>query len=279
MKSAPKDGFRHALLIDFLNDKQAQGLSPNTIRFYKVYLTRFLSSLYKPVLELTKSDISTFMNSLACSPGGKHAYFRSIRVFYKWAQSESLIVDIPRMESPKVPKPLRVAVKLEDVKTLLDAAQNCRDKLIVSLLADTGLRRSEACSVKWKDIDQENDTIRVWGKGAKQRVVRYGPITRSILDQWRNESKPEVDGPLFGLKSTGLQHVLRSLEKRTGIRCNAHAFRRTFASESIRNGLNIFYVQSLLGHSSLAMTRIYAEQVGSEDAIKAYTPIVSWVPD
>ena len=144
-----------------------------------------------------------------------------------------------------------------------------------SLLADTGLRRSEASNVKWKDIDHENDTIRVWGKGAKQRVVRYGPITRSILDQWRKESKPEVDGPLFGLKSTGLQHVLRRLEKQTGIRCNAHAFRRTFASESIRNGLNIFYVQSLLGHSSLAMTRIYAEQVGSEDAVKAYTPIVS----
>ena len=275
MKSMPSDGFGHNLLTDFLNDKQARGLSPQTIRFYKVYLTRFLGSIYKPVLELTKADISRFINGLTCSPGGKHAYFRSIRAFYKWAQSESLIADIPRMESPKVPKPLRVGVGLADVKILLDAAQSSRDKSIVSLLADTGLRRSEACSIKWEDIDRENDTIRVWGKGAKQRVVRYGPITRCLLNEWRYESKADVDRPLFGLTSSGLQDVLRRLEKRTGIRCNAHAFRRTFATESVRNGLNVFYVQSLLGHSSLTMTRIYAEQVSSEDAIKAYKPIVT----
>jgi integrase len=53
-----------------------------------------------------------------------------------------------------------------------------------------------------------------------------------------------------------------------------HAFRRTYACESVRNGMNLFYVQSLLGHSTLTMTRIYAEQVNSEDAIKAYKPVV-----
>ena len=62
-------------------------------------------------------------------------------------------------------------------------------------------------------------------------------------------------------------------EVQTGIKCNAHAFRRTFACEYVRNGLNVFYLQSVLGHS-LTMTRIYAEQVSSEDAIKAYKPIV-----
>ena len=68
--------------------------------------------------------------------------------------------------------------------------------------------------------------------------------------------------------------MLLRLELKTGIKCNAHTFRRTFATESIRNGMNVFHVQSLLVHSSLTMTRIYAEQVDSEDAIKAYTPIV-----
>ena len=62
-----------------------------------------------------------------------------------------------------------------------------------------------------------------------------------------------------------------------GIKCNAHSFRRTFATESVRNGMNLFHVQSLLGHSSLTMTRIYAEQVNSEDAIEAYKAVVrSW---
>ena len=68
--------------------------------------------------------------------------------------------------------------------------------------------------------------------------------------------------------------MLVGLESLTGIKCNAHSFRRTFATESVRNGMNLFHVQSLLGHSSLTMTRIYAEQVNSEDVIKAYKAIV-----
>ena len=69
--------------------------------------------------------------------------------------------------------------------------------------------------------------------------------------------------------------MLSRLGGKTGIKCNAHAFRRTFATESVRNGLNLFFVQSLLGHSNLTMTRVYAEQVSSEDAIKAYKPIIT----
>ncbi len=67
-----------------------------------------------------------------------------------------------------------------------------------------------------------------------------------------------------------LRNSLTGLEAVTGIKCNAHSFRPTFATESVRNGMNLFHVQSLLGHSSLTMTRIYAEQVSSEDAIVAY---------
>ena len=118
----------------------------------------------------------------------------------------------------------------------------------------------------------ESYTIRVWGKGARQRVVRFGPQTDSLLNEYLSSyDQSEV---LFGMKPRGIAHMLQRLETATGIKCNAHAFRRTFACESVRNGMNLFYVQSLLGHSSLTMTRIYAEQVNSEDAIKAFKPIV-----
>ena len=214
------------------------------------------------------------MDSLKCNPGGKHAYFRAIRAFYRWAELEELIVKVPRMVAPKVPSPLRPAVSLVDVSTLLIAAEGTRDRLIVSLLADTGLRRAELCSINWADVNQELDIIRVWGKGAKQRLVRYGPQTRLLVERWLIERGGQVGDSLLGMRPTGLQDVLKRLGDQTGIKCNAHAFRRTFATESVRNGLNVFYVQSLLGHSSLTMTRIYAEQVSSEDAIKAYKPIV-----
>ncbi len=119
MKSRPAAGFRHELLIDFLSDKQARGLSPRTIDFYNGYLTRFLNGIPKPPLEISKSDISAFINSLDCSPGGKHAYYRAIRAFYRWAEAEGLISEVPRMVAPKVPKPLRPAVTLDDVSKLL----------------------------------------------------------------------------------------------------------------------------------------------------------------
>ena len=80
---------------------------------------------------------------------------------------------------------------------------------------------------------------------------------------------------LFPLGCREVVAIIQGLSRRTGIKCNAHAFRRTFACESVRNGLNLFYVQSLLGHSTLVMTRLYAEQVNSEDAIKHYKPIVT----
>jgi len=112
-------------------------------------LTRFINGVNNQLLEVAKEDIASFLESLQCGPGGKHSYFRAIRAFYRWAELEELIVKVPRMVAPRVPKPLRPAVNLVDVSRLLNAAEGTRDKLIVSLLADTGLRRAELCSVNW----------------------------------------------------------------------------------------------------------------------------------
>ncbi len=226
------------------------------------------------MLTLTNDAVAVHLFNLPCRPGGKHAYLRALRAFYFWAEERGLVVANPcnRLRI-KVPKPLRPAVKVSDIPRLLDSCDSTRDKLVVAMLADTGLRLTELASVRPVDVDLERSIITVWGKGAKQRVVRYGPMTEELLRKWLNE-RPNANG-LLTMPARGISSMLYRLQTQTGIRCNAHAFRRTFATESVRNGLNVFYVQSLLGHSSLTMTRIYAEQVSSEDAIKAYEPIVT----
>ena len=93
-----------------------------------------------------------------------------------------------------------------------------------------------------------------------------------LLEKYLDEYSPTDE--LLGLKPRRVAKVLAEIESLTGIKCNAHSFRRTFATESVRNGMNLFHVQSPLGHSSLTMTRIYAEQVNSEDAIRAYKAVV-----
>ena len=262
----------------FLADRESRGLSPRTVRFYHDKLNYVIDHITdKPLLDLTKQDIQQILMNLTCNPGGKHSYLRALRAlraFFSWAEESDLIPRSPCARIRlKVPKPLRYSVKVENVLILLAACQSSRDKLIVLLLADTGLRLSELASVKAQDVDLETSTIRVWGKGAKQRVVRYGPQTASLLHQYLEAAaQGEV---LLGLTPRGISIMLSRLGEKTGIKCNAHAFRRTFATESVRNGMNLFHVQSLLGHTNLTMTRVYAEQVNSEDAIKAYKPIVT----
>ena len=265
----------------FLRDRQNRGLSQATIRFYSYYLQAFNCHYptvlarreTPPMLGLTKDELLIALAALPCSPGGKHAYLRALRAFYSWAEESGFIDKVPtRGLRLKVPKPLRNVVKLSDIPRLLDACLSLRDRLAVSLLADTGLRLSELASVRTSDVDAERQTIVVWGKGARQRLVRFGPGSAGLLARHLDEST--VVDSLLGLTPNGISIMLYRLGKATGLRCNAHAFRRTFACESVRNGMNLFYVQSLLGHSTLTMTRLYAEQVDSEDAIAAYQPIV-----
>ena len=262
------------LVNSFISERKSRSLSPNTIRFYEGYLARFVTTLSKPLQEQTKQDILDFITSRNCNAGGKHAYFRVLRAFYKWCLSEDLVDRSPmaNLMAPKVPKPLRPALSLRNLFQLLNASSNPREQLIVSLLADTGLRLSELAGIQKVDIDFQHQIILVWGKGARQRLVAYGEASANSLQDYMKVG--DRGEKLFNLLPRGIAQVLGRLEEKTGIKCNAHSFRRTFATESIRNDMNVFHVQSLLGHSSLTMTHIYAEQVNSEDAVKAYKPIV-----
>ena len=257
----------------FLADRRARGLSPAPLRYYQFHLEVFTRQV-RDVVGAEPADITLFIDSLECGQGGKAAYFRAVRALYRWLEEQEYIQRDPtrRLRCPRVPKPLRYAVPASDLPKLLDACPTLRYKLIVSLLADTGLRLSELAGLLVENINLPDSTFSIWGKGAKQRVGRYGPVTAQLVEGYVADAKPT--GTLLGLSANGIALALKRLEHRTGIKCNAHAFRRTFACESVRNGLNLFYIQSLLGHSTLTMTRIYAEQVGSEDAIKAYKPVV-----
>ena len=212
-----------------------------------------------------------FLSSLTCTPGGKHAYLRASRTFYNWAVEEEYIATSPcKNVSIKLPDADRYTLSLEQLGQLVAACNTDIQRLVVTLLADPGVRRSELASVQVSDIDISTRTIRITGKGKKRRVVKFGDVTASYLRSWIETRGP--DSALLGISSSGVSSLLVALRRRTGIRCNAHSFIRLFACEAIRNGMNLFHVQSLLGHSALEMTRLYAHQVGSEDALDSYTP-------
>ena len=166
-------------------------------------MTRFVDEVEQPLLVLDKDDIAYCLAGLPCSPGGKHAYLRVLLAFYSWAEDHGLVRFNPCSKVRiKVPKPVRPTIKVIDFPRLLDNCSTMRDKLAVAMLADTGLRLSELASILTSEIDLESQTIRVWGKGAKQRVVRYGPLTGQLLDLWLDvRSDTET---LLGLRPRGI---------------------------------------------------------------------------
>ena len=160
----------------FIKDRIMSGLSPRTIDFYEQKLSKLPQDI--SVLELTKEDIQKLLFSLSCQQGGKQAHLRAFKAFFSWAEENKLINANPcRKLTLKAPKPLRYAVPIEDIKTFLEACTSVRDKLVVALLADTGLWLSELASIQTEDIDFGKRVIKIWGKGA---VKRRG---RRLIDQ------------------------------------------------------------------------------------------------
>ena len=155
----------------FLNSRR-DGISPRTIEFYRCYLDKAI-----PVLDLTPTanKLTSFINSLTCSTGGKHAYYRAISVFYNWLYSpksgykcEIINNPILLVEPPKRPELIMPSLTKAQVNLIIEKAHCDRDKAIIALFSESGLRLSELANIEVKDIDWDTSTIKVIGKGNKE---------------------------------------------------------------------------------------------------------------
>ena len=169
----------------------------------------------------------------------------------------------------------------QELKRLLEVVQDSssalkvRNKAMVYILVDCGLRVSELANLEISDIDLQRGIIRVRGKGSKERLVRMGLSTQKALWQYmalRNNSMPFlwVNRSSVKQEANGVQQWMRDLGKRIGIRLYPHLLRHTFAISFLRNGGNVFALQAALGHNSLEMTRRYCQALGFEDVFREH---------
>ncbi len=223
-----------------------------------------------------------------------NGYLRAIRAFWSWAAAEGFIDENPfsTFKIPKAPKRVIPALSAEQLVSLIEAIdvstpQGYRDYAVVLLLADTGLRVSELTGLKLDDVDLERRVLKVWGKGAKERMVPFGVRAQRALLFYANFYRPEPAIPLiqeFFLTEAGQPLKKRRVEalvKRygrkagiTGIRCSPHTLRHTAAVMYIRNGGDIFTLQQILGHNTLEIVRLYVNLAQSdiEAAHRKYSP-------
>jgi integrase len=219
---------------------------------------------------ITAETINSFLSSLNCSTGGKHAYYRGIEVFVNYLFKNGFIKVHPllKIESSKPSRPILPSLTLGQVQYLIESADILRDKCIISLFADSGMRLGELSSMRVNDIDWRNNTIQIWGKGNIQRRAVFTERTATLLKDWL--STHNDNGTVWDIDYRGIQCMLRRLEEKTGLKCNPHTFRRTFASNLHRAGMDIEHIMRLGGWSSLDMVLTYTKSVKFEDSLKLY---------
>jgi integrase/recombinase XerC len=254
------------LLTRFLRSRR-QGISPRTLEFYESCLRPFVESY-----ELTPVSINQFLADLTCG-NAKHSYFRALRAFCNWAHREGYVKEnaIHRVDPPATSEQILPSLTLRQVQHLIEVAESVRDKCIISLFADSGMRLSELAGIKSGDIDWDNHTVTIWGKGSRQRRAPFTKRTARLLRQVVSQNG--TGSNLWHLEPHGIQQMLQGLREQTGLPCNPHTFRRTFASNLHRAGMDIEHIMRLGGWTTLDMVLQYTKSVKFEDSLKLYTAI------
>jgi site-specific recombinase XerD len=263
-------------LIDKFVKSRRDGLSPRTLDNYRLYL-----KLANEVvgLDVTGQDIQRFITSRGCTDGGKHAYYRCLRAFYNWLYSPKSMLGLSvqdnpilAVEAPKVGKKILPNLTNEQLGHVIDQASCVRDKAIISLFADSGLRLTELTNINPNNIDWSNRLIKVRCKGNKEGYAPFGERTESLLREWLGTYK--ANGLLWDINRWSIVDMLRRLEAKTGLRCNAHTFRRTFASILAKRGVDSLHIMRLGRWESIQMVERYTRSVKFEDSLKLYSSIV-----
>ena len=254
-----------------ISRKGERGLTEQGEDWVRGRLGGFLRSVPYP-LSVARPDVERFLGQFP-SPWVRHAHFRAIRSFYNWLESQGYVPLSPchKMQAPKLPRVVLGHPSLSQVQALITAAPTARDKAIISLFADTGMRLSELVQITPDRIDWAINTIRIMGKGRKERLVKFGSRTRELLRQHLATYSP--NGSLWGLQKHGVQMLLMRLGQETGIKANPHSFRRFFAIELRKRGVDSQTIQYLGGWESLSMVERYSRAAKQEVALAEYVPL------
>lgn len=205
------------------------------------------------------------------SPKSLQRRLSACRSFYRWLLRHGRIAANPAqpIRAPKAPRKLPQILDPDEAKVLVEVSTDVplglRDRALLELFYSSGLRLSEVCALRWRDLDLTGGMVTVLGKGSKQRTVPVGSYARAALGEWKADQRPSVDdafvfpGRNGPLTSRAVQLRLRTLAQRQGLfkRVHPHLLRHSFASHVLESSGDLRGVQELLGHADISTTQIY----------------------
>ena len=270
----------------FLNHCAVErGLSKNTVAAYRRDLEKFVIVLSEAKLEIAEAtsaniiDFAGFLRNSGLSESSIARHVVAIRSLYAFLSKDQGIDNVAiEVNPPKIPKRLPKALTISDIESMIasngEDIAGVRNKALIETLYATGARVSEIVQLNVGDISRSEGntvTVKVRGKGGKERLVPMGKFAQHALDQYLTRSRPTMlknarEEALFLNEKRGTRltrqsawQIVMKAAERAGIErdISPHALRHSFATHLLDGGADIRVVQELLGHSSVTTTQIY----------------------
>lgn len=261
--------------------KYNKNYSDKTILNYKLDLDDYFKYLeiegldYKGVEYEDLMGLFSHFDKLKLSAKSIRRHISTIKGFYKYLNSKEIVmnnpfnyVTLPKKEI-KLPRYLSYPELLEIFNNLeIKTNYDLRDRLILELMYATGVRVSELVNIKVSDITLSNQSIRVFGKGSKERIVYFNNVCKNILEKYlkvyKELNKKNTDYLILNQKGdkltpAGISYILNQIILKISFNkhITPHMLRHSFATHLLNNGCDLLTVQELLGHASISTTGIY----------------------
>ena len=276
------------LLERYIDHLIARNKSPKTIKTFKSILGKFIRFLgEKSVYEVTSWDVDSFLANVRKNGYQEKSLYTVAVAVKRFLEYVGAKKALEGFEYPRRPKELPKYLTREEVEKLIKAAEYekdkriaLRNKLIVLLLYTTGMRVGELVRIKCDDIDFVGMSIRIFGKGSKEREVFFNKETKEVLQKYIESMRLKGDNYLFPgdnslhIHYVTVERIIRRLARKAGFkkRVTPHILRHSFATFALSRGMDVREIQELLGHASLKTTQVYTH-VSRKRLLKDYMRI------
>lgn len=262
------------ILESYIECCEYEKMAAGTVENYRLVVGRMLNTIGVAVGEIRASDLRTYLKNYQAQRGVSdrtlNKYREYFSSFFRWCVSEGYCDTNPAAQI----RPVRCEKKQKECYTQTEleciraACSDARDMALIEVLYSTGCRVSELCRLKRSDVDWQNRTVRLFGKGRKERISYLNAKAECYL-KWYLESRTDEEEWLFlskrgshNLTPAGIQKVLREIKSRIADDfakpVTPHVFRRTTATAAMQNGMPVEDIQVLLGHEHIETTMAYA---------------------
>ena len=261
-----------SMIESFISSKQIEGCSDRTIKYYKEIIDKFNDSFDKSIKKISTEEIRSYLSNYketsTCGAITIDNIRRVLSSFFSWLEDEDYIIKSPirRIHRIKTPTTVKEVLTDENLEKLRDECENIRDLSIIELLISTGMRVGELVNLNISNLNFEDRSCIVLGKGNKEREVYFDAKTKLHLKEYISKRSDTNDALFVSLREphqrlsiSGIELIVRNLGVNTNInKVHPHKFRRTLATMAIDKGMPVEQVQKLLGHVKIETTMHYA---------------------